>query len=134
VVHARELSERALLEGIKAGHVFLKIQGSSGPNVFFTAASGTQSVMIGDNLRTRAGDRLSFAVQIVGARGAKAEIVRDGRPEPFLADTQVKSADQTFQFQVSSDGARHWYRVILRAANGALLALTNPIYENFAER
>jgi hypothetical protein len=133
VVYAAELSERSLLHSIKAGHVFLKAQGPAGPKVFLTAVSGSQSAMVGDNLRTGTGDRIAFAVQVVGAANAKLEIIRDGKPAPLLPDARVNTSDETLRFTVSSDGARHWYRVNLRSAEGALLALTNPIYENFAE-
>ena len=36
------------------------------------------------------------------------------------------------KFTVTGDGQRHWYRVNVRSADGKLLAITNPIYVNFA--
>jgi hypothetical protein len=133
VVYARELSERALLDGIKAGHVFVKTQGPTGPNVHFTAALGQQSAIVGDNIHATAGQQIAFSVQVVGAAGAKVEVIRDGKVEPLLSEDLVKLADDTLSFNMKSDGARHWYRVNVRSAEGKLLALTNPIYENFAE-
>src|SRR5207237_5659991 len=56
VVYARELSEHAVLDGIKAGHVFLKLKGPTGPSVYLTATAGSHSGRVGYNLQTRAGD------------------------------------------------------------------------------
>ncbi len=127
VVYARELSERAILDGIKAGHVFLKLKGPAGPSVYVTAGNA----MVGDAIKTRAGEAISFAVQVVGAAGAKVEVISDGKEVPVLAETEVKGADDTLRFTATSDGKRHWWRINLRDARGALVALTNPIYENF---
>jgi hypothetical protein len=134
VVYAAELSERAIIDGIKAGHVFLKTRGPKGPNVILKATSGSQTAMVGDNLRTGAGEELSFSVLVVGAANGQVEVIRDGNPVALLTDAYLKSADETLRFSVKSDGQRHWLRVNVRGADGMLLALTNPIYENFAER
>lgn len=134
VVYASELSEGALLDGIRAGHVFLKTRGPKGPNITFTAAAGGQSAIMGDNLRTGAGEQISFSVQVAGALNGKVEVIRDGSLASLLPNDKLNSPDETVHFTVSSDGGRHWYRINVRSAEGALLALTNPIYENFPER
>ncbi len=132
VVYARELSELAILDGIRAGHVFLKPQGPVGPDVFLAAASGDQKAMVGDNLRIGNGDRLQFQIQVVGGKDDRVELIRDGRPKT-IDNSAVRSLNQTIRFEVAGDGGRHWYRVNLRGSDGALLAITNPIYENFPD-
>lgn len=132
VVYAMELSERGVLDAIKAGHVFLKTKGPKGPNVYLTATSGGQSAIVGDNIQTSAGDEMTFAVRVTGAANGKVEVIRDGSVSALMRDASIKSADDTLRFTAKSDGQRHWYRVNLRDADGSLLALTNPIYENFA--
>jgi hypothetical protein len=132
VVYANELSERGVLDGIRAGHVFLKTKGPKGPNVYLTATCRAQSAMAGDKLKTAPGDEISFAVQVSGAANGKVEVIRDGVASTLLHDPNIKSADETLHFSASSDGGRHWYRVNVRGPDGSLLALTNPIYENFA--
>ena len=134
VVYASELSERGVLEGIRAGHVFLKISSPKGPSVYLAATTGKQSAMMGDNLRVTAGEQISFSVQVLGAPDALVEIIRDGSPAALLPGPKVRSADDTLRFTVKSEGGRHWYRVNLRAADGRLLVVTNPVFENFEER
>jgi len=133
VVYAKELSERGVLDGIRAGHVFLKPRGPKGASVYLTASWKGQSAMMGDNLKTTQGDEIEFAVQVTGAANGKVEVIRDGSMAALLQDGTVKSADDTLHFKVKSDSGRHWYRVNVRGTDGSLLALTNPIYENFAD-
>jgi hypothetical protein len=134
VVYAKELSEKAVLDGIRAGHVFLKSKGPKGPSVYLTAMHGSESVMMGDNLKVASGEEIAFAVQVVGAPGGKVEVIRDGRAASLLQDAIIKGDNDTLKFAEKSDGGRHWYRVNVRGADGSLLSLTNPIYENFGER
>jgi len=120
VVYSRQLSEPAILDGIRAGHAFIKTQGPSGPDVTFTAESADKKIMMGDNVQASAGQQLRFSVHVTGE--GKPEIIEDGKPGPAITDGI---------FSVLSDGKRHWYRVNVRASDGKLLALTNPIYVNF---
>jgi hypothetical protein len=128
VVYARQLSEPAILEGIRAGHVFIKTQGPEGPTVSFTADSAGQHAIIGDNVAAPSGQRVQFAVTVSGESNSKIEVIADGAAMP-----QSGAAAASHEFSIDSDGKRHWYRVNVRAADGHLLALTNPIYLNFAQ-
>lgn len=89
--------------------------------------------MMGDNLRVHAGERISFNVQVVGGQGSTVEIIHNGKTERLVADPAVGSYEETKRFEVVVDGGRHWYRVNLRAPDGTLLVLTNPIYLNFPQ-
>ena len=131
VVYARELSESSILQGIKAGHVYLKLKGPEGADVFFTATHREQNAIVGDNLHATEGEQIHFAVQVVGGQGNTVEIVHNGLPERLLADPDVHDPAEIKVFDVTADGGRHWYRINLRAPDGTLLALTNPIYLNF---
>ena len=134
VVYAKDLSESSVLQAIREGHVFLKTKGPKGPGVYLTATCKGQSLIVGDNVKAASGDEIAFAVQVVGAPSGKVELIRDGSASSLLQDGAVKAEDDTLRFSVKSDGGRHWYRVNVRGADGRLLALTNPIYENFGER
>ena len=90
-------------------------------------SSGKQAEM-GDNIAAPAGQQVKFAVEVNGATTPTIEIIRDGIVMP-----QLGAAAATHEFSIESDGKRHWYRVNVRAADGSLLALTNPIYMNFAK-
>lgn len=127
VVFAKELSEAAILEGIRAGHVFIKTQGPNGPSVEFSAEAAGKSAMMGDNLSASAAEKIQFKIAVNGVSGLAIQFIADGKPMPQLGTKQALE-----EFSIAADGQRHWYRVNVRSADGKLLALTNPIYINFA--
>jgi predicted metal-dependent phosphoesterase TrpH len=127
VVYAKELSEAAIIDGIRAGHVFVKTLGPDGPSVTFSAIGQGHSAMMGDNVKAAAGDEISFRVEAGGTKPPVIEVIADGKAVPDFG-----SKNGVAKFTVTGDGERHWYRVNVRSADGKLLALTNPIYVNFA--
>ncbi len=131
VVYAAELSEKAVLDSIRAGHVFIDVFGSRDRGITFTATSGSQSAMMGDSLTTAAGEKIHLVLKMGHLEGAHAELVRDGTVTAFAGGTVAKSAQQTLEQDEVSDGGRHWLRINVRDAEGRLLILGNPVYVNF---
>lgn len=129
VVWANELSERAVLEGIRAGHVFVDTEGTRDRGIEFGALAGGQMVALGDSLKAPAGTTVKFHLTMENLAGAHAEVVRDGEVRP-LGDA-VRGANESREFEETSDGKRHWVRVNVRGADGGLLVLGNPVYLNF---
>jgi hypothetical protein len=129
VVWAKDLSEAAVLEGIRAGHVFVDVLGSRDRAIEFTAAAGSQTAMMGDVLKAPAGTHVKFTLKMVGLVGAHAEVVRDGVVTALGA--AAKGAREMREFEDVSDGNRHWVRVNVRGEDGGLLVLGNPVYLNF---
>lgn len=128
VVYADNLSDRAVLEGIRKGHVFIDVDGTAGRLLEFTARSG--HVTMGDALKVRARERVAFTVHVVGAPVATISIVEDGRKIAPLRDPRIGSADARKVFSLAFDGKRHWLRAEVRDARGRLLLIGNPIYLN----
>jgi hypothetical protein len=134
VVYAKELSESAILDGIRAGHVFLKTSGPDGPDVYLSAEAGAQRAIAGDALKLASGERAQFTVEVKNGSGDRLEIVSDDKVAQLVTDPTVTGNDGTKRFELTGDGQRHWYRVNLRGPDGTLLVLTNPIYVNFPAR
>jgi len=128
VVHAANLSERAILDGVRAGHVFVDVEGSRDRAIEFTAATGSQRAEMGDVMKVLAGDKVHFVLTISHLAGSRIELVRDGVVKP-LGD--VSNATESREFEETADDKRHWLRVNIRSADGRLLVLGNPIYLNF---
>ena len=129
VVWADDLSERAIVAGIRAGHVFVDVEASRDRLIEVAATAGGPTAMMGDALAAPAGANIHFTVHGVRLRGARWAAIEDGRPVaagsgPFAAD------DQTAPFSLAADGARHWVRIEVRSPEGRLLLIGNPIYLN----
>lgn len=116
VVYAEALTEQAILEGIRHGHLYL----SSGPHLTFSATSSTgQIIMIGDSL---ASENYTLNAQWADCRkGDVLRLIVDGKSkeEVHIDKTGEKS------WQLSG---RHWYVIEIRDLKNNLRALTNPIY------
>jgi predicted metal-dependent phosphoesterase TrpH len=127
VVYARQLSEPAILEGVRAGHVFIKTQGPHGPNIFFRGECAGHRVMMGDRITAAPGQQLRFTADMNGSGAERIEVVEDGKVTLPVGRFQAGA----YEFAVQPDGKRHWYRINVRSSDGKLLVLTNPIYVNF---
>jgi len=130
VVYAPELSQVAILDGIRAGHVFVDVSGTADRLLEFTASSGGQKAMMGDALAAAAGARIHFTVHVTHADGATIGLVMDGSAADLLPQRDIGSTDALHDFNWDSDGQPHWIRAEVRDARGHLLLLGNPIYLN----
>jgi hypothetical protein len=125
VVYARELSQPAILEGIKAGHVFVQVTGPEGPALHLTAGQA----MMGDMIPAPAKTRVAFVV--TATQAGVVRLLVDGLPVQGLPALQEDGADWTCIYNWDSDGERHWVRAELVDAKGEPVTLTNPIYVNW---
>jgi hypothetical protein len=123
-VYADQLSEVAILRAVAAGHLCL----TSGPSLRFVAHHQLSAHgMMGDSLPAPdASTSVSLAASWDGAPdSASLRLIADGRTR----DTVSILAAGTREWPVPAASAlAHWYVVELRARDGAMLALSNPIF------
>jgi hypothetical protein len=118
VVYAESLSEAALLQALRAGHLYL----SAGPRLEFGArTSDGQAVMMGD---VAAGGACLFALQWEDCPpAATVRVIADGQETMQWPAGERGNREWT----LSVDQAR-WCVIEIRAADGAMLAVTNPVF------
>jgi hypothetical protein len=133
VVYAPNLSEHAILEGIRAGHVFIDLQGTPNRILEFTGQSGSSLASMGDALQAPSNQPVHFTIKMTALAGAHPEVICDGASLPLVDASPAQHNEETRNFVYASDGKRHWLRVDIRSAEGTLLILGNPIYLNFGE-
>ena len=131
VVYAPALSEAAILDGIRAGHAFIDVEGTADRMLEFSARDGAKTASMGDAILAPAGDRVSFAIKMLALEGAHPEVILDGEVAKLVDASPVQSQEEMRNFDYPSDGKRHWLRVNVRSADGTLLVVGNPIYLNF---
>ena len=131
VIHAQELSERALLNGMRTGHVFIDTEGTKDRVLEFQAKTGSDAVSMGDSINAAARQKIDFTLRMVALQDAYPEVVEDGHSTALIDKTACVGSDETKEFDYISDGQRHWFRVNIRSTSGALLIIGNPIYLNF---
>jgi hypothetical protein len=123
VIAAETLDQDLLLEGVRAGRVFVDLTHPGLSRLDLIARAGDVGARMGGALAAPAGTEIAFQVIVEDAAGARVEVVETGRRVTRLAAGETR-------FTRVSDGAPGWIRVNLRDADGALLALGNPIYLN----
>jgi hypothetical protein len=128
VVQASELSEPAILEGIRAGHVFIDLEGTRNRLLEFTARSSGTTVEMGGTLNITSGTIVHFSVHTTNLSGAKTEVIEDAHAVAVVAEPAIARNDARQDFDLTSDGRRHWIRINIRGGEGHLLLVGNPIY------
>lgn len=116
VVYAEALTEQAILEGVRCGHLYL----SSGPQLTFKGISSTgQTAMIGDTLNDK---NHTLNLQWSDCHdGDRLRLIVDGelKEETTVDKTGTKS------WRLSG---KHWYVIEIRDSRGYMRVLTNPIF------
>lgn len=129
VVHAHDLSMEGILDGIRAGHVFVDTEGTRDRSMDVVASTGATKAGMGDAIAVPGDATMHVAVHTVALQGQSIAVTVDGKP---FNDVPVKvlPADGDVAFDWKGDGKPHWLRVDVRSAEGTLLILGNPIYVN----
>lgn len=130
-VRSSELSQAAILQAIRQGHVFIDVQGSRDRVLDVAARLDGAEAAMGDSLTAPAGARVRVSVRIVGLAGGAIALAGDGAKLAVLEDPKIASADETKTFELVADGQRRWLRIDVRDAAGKLALIGNPIYLNF---
>ncbi len=130
VVYADALSEKNILNGIRAGHVFVDLQGSKDRSLNMSAKAGQATAAMGDSLTAPAGTAIAISIHVTHVPSSRVEVIEDGHPQN-LASPDVQGDDDLKTFPFTSDGAKHWIRVNVVSPQGDILLLGNPVYLNF---
>lgn len=127
VVYMQELSVHGLLAGIKAGRVFVDVEGTRDRILDLSATAGDQHADMGQTLRLHPGESVRFAVDLEGVPNGSLELIVDGRSDP--ADRVPVQAGAVAPLPTwRNDGHAHWIRANVRDQQGRLLLIGNPIY------
>ena len=131
VVYAADLSTPAILDGIRAGHVFIDVVGTRSRILEVSARAANQTAQAGDLLDVATGDAVQFEAHVIGAEGGKILWIEDGHELAPPTNADIYTAEQSVPFPWASDGQRHWFRIEVAAPDGKLWLIANPIYINW---
>lgn len=121
VVYADDLTETAILEGVRRGHNYI----STGPVLALSATADGQSYMMGDLIALD--EEANEPAQVIVAwsdcpQGSTAKVIRNG-DVAFEAE-----ANGDGELQLAAHAEESWYVLEIRDNRGALLAITNPLF------
>ncbi len=131
VVYAAELSTPAILDGIRAGHVFIDVAGTHDRLLEVTAHVGARIARAGDLLSAATGDQVEFSAHVAAAAGGTMHWIEDGQDVALTDGAAISAADSTQTLSWTSDGHRHWFRAQVAAPDKKLWLIGNPVYVNW---
>jgi hypothetical protein len=133
VVYATELSTPEILNGIRAGHVFIDVAGTHDRilDVTVHVHADARIAHAGDTLSTATGDQLYISAHVIAAAGGILHWVEDGKDVVLPQGVATFTADSTQTLHWTSDGHRHWFRAQVSGPDGKLWLIGNPIYVNW---
>ncbi|WP_334162460.1 CehA/McbA family metallohydrolase [Phenylobacterium sp.] len=129
VIFAENLSQAAILAGLRAGHAFVDVTGSRDRLLDVTALAGGAVARMGDVLQVPPGARVSLEVRLEGVEtgrlayaGPLAARIREAGVGPL-------SANETRNLTLAGDEpVSGWLRIDVRGPDGRLWLLGNPVY------
>lgn len=130
VVYAENLSAPAIIDGIRAGHVFLDIAGTRDRMLEVKAVAGERTAHAGDLLEAGKDAAVDLEAHVVAAKGGVVRWIVDG--EPLAQTSTIAADDQSVPLHWMSDGGRHWVRAQVESPDGKLWLLANPVYINWS--
>jgi hypothetical protein len=121
VVYASELTQPAILAGLKSGRVFVDVTGDPAGMLDFEVSSGKQKAVMGGAIS--AGRKVAVRVDAKGPAGSMLELMDGGK---LLASRPLGDAG-AYVFNVELTKGLHPLRVQVRGANGRLVLLSNAV-------
>ncbi|MFC5653816.1 CehA/McbA family metallohydrolase [Paenibacillus solisilvae] len=124
-VHAERLSAAAILEGVRAGRVYV----SRGPVLDLAVTVDDKAYPLGSDLtepvqRSKEG-RVHCRLTVSNASEGSLHVIENGKEIEAYA---ISDTAQTFEIAMDWKEAQYvWRRIELRSMNGELLAFTNPV-------
>lgn len=121
VVWARELSEPAIVEGLKSGRVYIRTQGPGGPTLEFEAEAGGTKYRMGEVVPHSSTVGLRLRAVVGRADGQTLDWIRNGTveasepigPAPNIRHVEARPGD--------------WFSLVVRDGHDTTV-ISNPIY------
>jgi hypothetical protein len=128
VVYARDLSQAAILDGIRSGRVFIDLGGQQGPFVDLAASAGEASAVMGGTLPVNDGEDVQLTISVSGVPGGQVEVIRGGQLSAASERLAIPDDQQVIKQRVQPAPGEDWIRVNIRGSDGDILLISNPIY------
>lgn len=125
VAYLNELSVAGLLAGLRSGRVFIDVEGTRDRLLDMSASAQGSEAVMGGTLAVGRGVTARFLVTVAGVAKGHLVVTVDGREAAGLGSDIT---GKPLAFAWKGDGKRHWLRVDVRAEDGRLLLVGNPIY------
>ncbi|MCW4463103.1 CehA/McbA family metallohydrolase [Sphingomonas sp. BT-65] len=122
VVHARELSQPAILDGIRAGNVFIDVEGTRDRMLEVAVVAGKTRAAMGETIAAPAA-RLEVEVRVTGVAQGIVQLIANGKEHSRLPLGTSPAA-----LPIDRAAACGWVAVNVLGPNDRKLLIGNPVY------
>lgn len=129
VVRAGNLSEKAILQGVRSGRVYLKTEQADTPDITFHASAGAMQWEMGSTISVRehSGEAISFSLTTSPQEGLSAEWIMNGETvEVQTTPQRLEDGSIAFTYTLENPSPG-WLRSNLRRGQNISI-ITNPVY------
>jgi hypothetical protein len=121
VVYAHNLSQPAILDGIRAGNIFIDVEGSRDRMLEVAVISGKARAAMGETVTTPAAT-LSVEARIAGVATGTAQLIANGKEQAR------KPSAPALSFDIPRTAACGWVAVNVLGPDERKLLIGNPVY------
>ena len=129
-VFAQGLDQGKILAAIRRGQVLIDLDPARQRTLDFRAERGGQVVPMGQNLSLSKDSAVRFSATLTNGEGTRLEVIDSTGTGTVLSPLTKAIEERWFTLKMDHQ-QRRWIRLNLRAADGRLLMISNPIYINF---
>jgi hypothetical protein len=129
-VFAQGLDQANILAAIRTGQVLIDLDPARQRTLDFRAERGGQVVPMGQNLTLSKDGAVRFSASLTNGEGTRLEVIDSTGTVTVLSPLSKAIEERWFALKMDHQ-QRRWVRLNLRAADGRLLMISNPIYINF---
>ncbi len=129
-VFAPGLDQANILAAIRRGQVLIDLDPARQRTLDFRAERGAEVVSMGQNLRLSKNGAVRFSATLTKGEGTLLEVIDSAGTVTVLTPLTKAIEERWFTLKMDHQ-QRRWIRLNLRAADGRLLMISNPIYINF---
>ena len=122
LIFADERSERALLDGIRSGRVYIRPRGPDGPGLDLELTADRQRALMGETLEVGTRTAARLRLRVTRADQQTLHVVANGRP---LHMRRIGVESEVLIPASVAPG--DWIHVLLRDERG-ITAISNPVY------
>jgi hypothetical protein len=124
VVWTNELSQTAMIAGLRSGRVFIDLENKPGRSADIDVRVGDRSGHMGDAFKLAPGDWADVVLKVEGAPGARIE------PRTFNGLLRFPDGQDSNHYQLTyaTEPQSAWMRFNVYSAEGKLIMISNPVY------
>ena len=128
VVYARDLSQIAILDGVRSGRVFIDLVGRPGTSVDLSATAGESSAVMGGRLQVAEDQEVHLTIAVSGVAGGRVELVSGTAGSSGLTDLSITTNEEKIELSFRKSELKKWLRVNIRNLDGDIVLISNPIF------